>query len=63
MGKILPSKTLAARIETIRHEKPALSVEQAYDLVKKEDPKLIKQFGEEIGFDPATSEEHLVSVE
>jgi hypothetical protein len=63
MGKVLPSKTLAARIETIRHENPALTVEMAYDRIKKEDPKLIAEFGLEVGFDPATSEERLVSAE
>jgi hypothetical protein len=63
MSKSSPSKTLAARIETRRRENPALTIEQIYDQLKKEDPKLIAAFAAEVGFDPATTREQLISVE
>jgi hypothetical protein len=55
MAALSPSKILAARIDSKRRERPSLTVEAAYDLIKKEDPKLIKQFGVEVGFDPSTT--------
>lgn len=62
MAKVLPSKTLAQRIESIRQENPGLTIEAAYDRIKRDDPKLCAAFASEIGFSPATPEEHLVPI-
>ena len=63
MSKDTPSKLLAEKIEQKKQQRSGLSTEEAYRLVKAEDPDLIKKFSREIGFNAdISSEENWVPV-